>query len=306
MSHTFLCAPAPARLISLFHRQDFEALTPNLLARTIETVEGGGLVILLLSSLRSLTQLYSLTMDVHARLRTDAHQDITGAAAAAAAAPWLLRCRAACALCMPRRQRARVRAHSLSRDHPDDLRGITHTNASVPPRCRPRLRATRAFAARFNERMVLSLASCPHCLLMDDELNVLPTSSLVRHIAPLATAPDGRLLDDPSAAAAAELAELKGSLADTQPAGALVSGQQVERAKWLTESWPVARSWKKRKAGALMCCPNQHRAGLEQLCMLAALHHPGALARRHSPGAGHALRACRSLAAAAWTRRARS
>jgi hypothetical protein len=29
---------------------------------------------------------------------------------------------------------------------------------------------------RFNERLVLSLASCPTCLLMDDELNVLPTS----------------------------------------------------------------------------------------------------------------------------------
>jgi tRNA(Met) C34 N-acetyltransferase TmcA len=59
--------------------QDFEALTPNLLARTIETVEGGGLVILLLSNLSSLTQLYTLTMDVHSRLRTDAHQTVTGA-----------------------------------------------------------------------------------------------------------------------------------------------------------------------------------------------------------------------------------
>lgn len=29
--------------------QDFEALTPNLLARTVETVEGGGIVVLLLS-----------------------------------------------------------------------------------------------------------------------------------------------------------------------------------------------------------------------------------------------------------------
>ncbi len=58
--------------------QDFEALTPNLLARTIETVEGGGLVVLLLSSLSSLTQLYTLTMDVHSRLRTDAHQTVTG------------------------------------------------------------------------------------------------------------------------------------------------------------------------------------------------------------------------------------
>lgn len=54
--------------------QDFEALTPNLLARTIETVEGGGLIVLLLSNLNSLTQLYSLTMDVHARLRTESHQ----------------------------------------------------------------------------------------------------------------------------------------------------------------------------------------------------------------------------------------
>jgi N-acetyltransferase 10 len=33
---------------------------------------------------------------------------------------------------------------------------------------------------RFNERMVLSLASCPTCLMMDDELNVLPTSSLIK------------------------------------------------------------------------------------------------------------------------------
>ena len=59
--------------------QDFEALTPNLLARTMETVEGGGVVVLLLSTLRSLTQLFTLTMDVHARLRTESHQEVTGA-----------------------------------------------------------------------------------------------------------------------------------------------------------------------------------------------------------------------------------
>ena len=45
--------------------QDFEALTPNLLARTIETVEGGGIVVLLLNKMSSLTQLYSLAMDSH-------------------------------------------------------------------------------------------------------------------------------------------------------------------------------------------------------------------------------------------------
>jgi N-acetyltransferase 10 len=36
--------------------QDFEALTPNLLARTIETVEGGGLVVILLRTVQSLKQ----------------------------------------------------------------------------------------------------------------------------------------------------------------------------------------------------------------------------------------------------------
>jgi hypothetical protein len=42
--------------------KDFEALMPNLLARTIETVEGGGLIILLLSSLSSLTSFYTMVM----------------------------------------------------------------------------------------------------------------------------------------------------------------------------------------------------------------------------------------------------
>uniref|UniRef100_A0A915DH43 RNA cytidine acetyltransferase n=1 Tax=Ditylenchus dipsaci TaxID=166011 RepID=A0A915DH43_9BILA len=56
--------------------QDFEALTPNLLARTVETVEGGGLVVFLLQSVDSLRQLYTLTMDVHSRYRTEAHTDI--------------------------------------------------------------------------------------------------------------------------------------------------------------------------------------------------------------------------------------
>ena len=90
---------------ALTNTQDFEAITPNILCRTIETVEGGGAVILLLHSMTSLKQLYTMTMDVHARFRTEAHQDVVG---------------------------------------------------------------------RFNERFLLSLASCTNCLVLDDELNVLP------------------------------------------------------------------------------------------------------------------------------------
>jgi tRNA(Met) C34 N-acetyltransferase TmcA len=42
--------------------QDFEAITPNLLARTVETVEGGGIIVLLLKTMSSLKQLYSMAM----------------------------------------------------------------------------------------------------------------------------------------------------------------------------------------------------------------------------------------------------
>lgn len=58
--------------------QDFGALTPNLLARAIETVEGGGIVVILLRTMNSLKQLYTMTMDVHSRYRTEAHQDVVG------------------------------------------------------------------------------------------------------------------------------------------------------------------------------------------------------------------------------------
>ncbi|XP_045453384.1 RNA cytidine acetyltransferase [Melitaea cinxia] len=56
--------------------QDFEALTPNLMARTIETVEGGGLIIFLLKTMDSLRQLHSITMDVHARFKTEAYDTV--------------------------------------------------------------------------------------------------------------------------------------------------------------------------------------------------------------------------------------
>ena len=59
--------------------QDFEAVTPNLLARTIETVEGGGLVILLLKTMTSLRQLYTMAMVCMCFNPLDKHaEDSTG------------------------------------------------------------------------------------------------------------------------------------------------------------------------------------------------------------------------------------
>ena len=53
-------------------------MTPNLLARTVETVEGGGVIAILLHNMTSLKQLYTMSMDVHSRYRTEAHQDVVG------------------------------------------------------------------------------------------------------------------------------------------------------------------------------------------------------------------------------------
>ncbi|KAF8200392.1 GNAT acetyltransferase 2-domain-containing protein [Pholiota molesta] len=129
--------------------QDFEAITPNLLARTIETVEGGGLVVLLLKTMTSLKQLYTMTMDVHSRYRTSSHDSVV---------------------------------------------------------------------ARFNERFILSLGSCPDCLVLDDELNVLPISR-GKDIKPIEDTPGKGKETDPTEY---QLRELRESLADTKPAGDLV------------------------------------------------------------------------------------
>lgn len=127
--------------------QDFEGLTPNLMARTIETVEGGGLVVMLLKSMKSLKQLYTMTMDIHSRYRTEAHNDVV---------------------------------------------------------------------SRFNERFLLSLADCQNCLVVDDQLNVLPISG-GRHVKRLPPKDD-----DDISPKEQELKDLKESLQDTQPAGSLV------------------------------------------------------------------------------------
>jgi N-acetyltransferase 10 len=63
---------------------------------------------------------------------------------------------------------------------------------------------------RFNERLVLSLASNAACILMDDELNILPTSTHVKSIVPVPEAAAG------NSASAAELRDLVESLRDTQ------------------------------------------------------------------------------------------
>ncbi len=117
-------------------------------------------MILLLKGMNSLKQLYTLSMDVHSRYRTEAHSDVV---------------------------------------------------------------------ARFNERFILSLGSCESCLVIDDELNVLPISGgkSVKALPPLE-------LDDPETSAKGELQKIKESLLDTPPVGPLIQlARTTDQAKAL-------------------------------------------------------------------------
>jgi N-acetyltransferase 10 len=73
--------------------------------------------------------------------------------------------------------------------------------------------------ARFNERFILSLATCNQCLVVDDQLQILPISSSTREIDPLPP----KSIEDSLSPAEIELKSLKDSLQDTQPACAIVS-----------------------------------------------------------------------------------
>lgn len=118
-------------------------------------------MILLLKGMNSLKQLYTLSMDIHSRYRTEAHSDVV---------------------------------------------------------------------ARFNERFILSLGKCDSCLVVDDELNVLPISG-GKHVKQLPP-PDPEM--EGQTPKTKELGEIKESLADTPPVGDLIKlAKTVDQAKAL-------------------------------------------------------------------------
>ncbi len=143
--------------------QDFEAITPNLLCRTIETVQGGGIIVFLLSNMTSLKQLYTLSMDVHARYRTENNKDIE---------------------------------------------------------------------PRFNERFILSLTSCQNCLVVDDELNLLPITNSMKNMVSLEKNIDEKEENVFITEREKELNDLKKSLLNKNPIGPLLNlCKTVDQAK---------------------------------------------------------------------------
>ena len=195
--------------------QDFEAITPNLLARTIETVEGGGLVILLIKTVKSLKQLYTLSMDVHSRFRTEAHHEI------------------------------------------------------VP---------------RFNERFILSIGECTGCLVLDDELNVLPLSSATQFVpsvsgfglgadsasahnsgASAGGSADGKVTDP-------ELVALKASLESTPHVGNLVAlAVTMDQAKAILSFLDAISEKTLRSTVSLSASRGRGKSAAIGLCLAGAI-----------------------------------
>lgn len=81
---------------------------------------------------------------------------------------------------------------------------------------RYRTDAHQDIKCRFTERLILSLADCKRCLLVDDNLSILPLSKKTASIDPI----DVSQIVTPNFD---KLVELKKSLQDTPPAGALVN-----------------------------------------------------------------------------------
>ena len=82
--------------------------------------------------------------------------------------------------------------------------------------------------ARFNERFILSLGSCADCLVLDDELNVLPISR-GKDITPISDDASGKSKDNKSDS---ELKDLITALEDAKPAGDLVKlTKTIDQAK---------------------------------------------------------------------------
>jgi N-acetyltransferase 10 len=96
-----------------------------------------------------------------------------------------------------------------------------------------RTEAHQDLVPRFNERFLLSLTTMKMCAVCDDELNVLPISKYCRNIKPVVTATDDGSYKGHATSVdlavgggpkeSEELKELKISLAETQPVGALVN-----------------------------------------------------------------------------------
>ena len=120
--------------------------------------------------------------------------------------------------------------------------------------------------ARFNERFILSLGSCEDCLVLDDELNVLPLSR-GKDIIPLEDKP-GQTKDQ------SELTDLKQTLLDTKPVGELVKlAKTLDQAKAILTFVDAISEKTLSSTVALTAARGRGKSAALGLAIAAALSH---------------------------------
>nr|UXY87538.1 N-acetyltransferase 10 [Cryptomonas curvata] len=58
--------------------EDFEALSPNIIAKIIETIEGGGLIVFLVDNIKNLNKIHSISMDIYKKFESESYRTIAG------------------------------------------------------------------------------------------------------------------------------------------------------------------------------------------------------------------------------------
>jgi N-acetyltransferase 10 len=102
--------------------------------------------------------------------------------------------------------------------HGNDVAGTALHFVAQDVHTRFRTEAHHDVVARFNERFILSLASCESCLVLDDELNVLPISRHAKKLTAVSVADEtagDAVADVALTKEQVELAALKESISKT-------------------------------------------------------------------------------------------
>ncbi|KAH8090110.1 pyruvate carboxylase [Aureococcus anophagefferens] len=122
---------------------------------------------------------------------------------------------------------------------------------------------------RFNERFILSLADCRRCLVLDDELNVLPLSR--KHVARFEDAPPDAP-PPPSAAVRAEIEDLAATLANAPPAGELVAkARTLDQARAVLAFIDALAERRARSVTTLTAPRGRGKSAALGLCLAAAV-----------------------------------
>ncbi|XP_045597663.1 RNA cytidine acetyltransferase [Procambarus clarkii] len=181
--------------------QDFEAVSPNILCRIVETVAGGGVIVVAMPALQSLRDLFSLSMDVHSKLKTYSHPLIS---------------------------------------------------------------------PLFNERFVLSLGWCKSCLILNDQLQIIPeVPSLCGPVQPVSP-----VLLDEAKASQVRLLDLQKSLEDgDKPLPQLVSCcKTVDQAKAILKMIDVITERSGRATVSVTAGRGRGKSAALGLAVAAAVH----------------------------------